>query len=110
MIKYTSIIQIETSLNEMKSIFTREELEYIEYRRHNASHIFQNKYEKQLKKNGDILTERKGISIDKINDDFQQLLRKHGSDRGFDKYMLNKLFPLISELNDKIQEIQSNRQ
>lgn len=37
---------IGVSLNKMKSIFTPEELDYIEYRRHNAAHIFQNKYEK----------------------------------------------------------------
>ncbi len=85
-----------------------DEFEFIEYKRHSSSHIFQNKYEVDIKKNGTLKTTYKnGISLDEVTKRFQQLLLKHGSDKDFDLYINKKLYPLIDKLYNELRQINS---
>lgn len=47
--------ELTIGLEGIKSLFPEEEFEFIEYKRHSCSHIFQNSYRKQKKKNGEII-------------------------------------------------------
>jgi hypothetical protein len=91
--------KLDKGLSEIRSTFSDDEFEFIEYKRHSASHIFQNKYEVEIKKNGSLKTKYKNSeSLDEINSRFQKIILKHGSDKNFDIYVTTKLYPLISQL------------
>lgn len=102
---YKELIQ---GLKELKSEFSDSEIEFIEYKRHSSSHIFQHHYENKIQDNGKIQTKRKGKLIDELSRDFGTILLKYGFDRGFDEYMNNKLYPKISGLYDRLQEIKTH--
>jgi hypothetical protein len=92
-------------LSEIKVQMSDEEFEFLEYKRHSASHIFQNKYEVSIKKDGKRKTTYKnGETLDDIADKFKELLIKHGSDKHFDIYLTSKLYPMISSLHSTLQK------
>lgn len=93
---YKELIQ---GLKKLKSEFSESEFEFIEYKRHSASHIFQNGYEKKLLNNGTIKTKRGKKLLDVLNYEFEKILITHGFDRGFDEYMNSRLYPKIMELH-----------
>lgn len=95
------------SLAELKAEFSESEIEFIEYKRHSSSHIFQHHYENRINNNGKIQYERKGKLIDELNQNSMKILLKYGFDRGFDEYMNSKLYPKITELYDRLQKIKS---
>jgi hypothetical protein len=93
---YNKLIQ---GLVKIKLTLSDDEFEFIEYKRHSASHIFQDKYEVEIKKNGKLKTNyRGGEALDEINMRFKKLLLKHGSDKGFDLYITGKLHSIASAL------------
>lgn len=91
-------------LTDIKSIFSESELQFIEYKRHNASHIFQNHYEKRLSPKGNLINSRKGKSIEQIQKELDIELIEKGFDSGFDDYMTHKLNPLITNLYNQLQK------
>lgn len=99
---YKELIQ---GLKKLKSEFSESEFEFIEYKRHSASHIFQNGYDKKLLNNGTIKTKRGKKLLDVLDYEFGKILIEHGLDRGFDEYMKSKLYPKITELHQELQKI-----
>ncbi|AGA78885.1 hypothetical protein [Echinicola vietnamensis] len=89
----------------LKLLFSESEFEFIEYKRHSCSHIFQNHYEKRITDKGKIITKRKGKLIDKLNKEFSETILKHGFERGFDEYMTQKLYPKITKLYNGLEKI-----
>jgi hypothetical protein len=85
-------------LTNLRSLFSDEEFEFIQYKRHSASHIFQDKYEIGIKKNGSLKTHYKDESLADISLRFQTILLTHGSDKNFDLYVTRKLYPVLSKL------------
>jgi len=104
---YTELVN---RLKKFKSEFSESELEFIEYKRHGFSHIFQNTYENRILDNGKIQTKRKGKLIDELNSTFKEIMLKYGFDRGFDEYVMKKLYPKISELYNKLERINALQQ
>jgi hypothetical protein len=102
---YNEIIR---GLSDLKSTFSESEFEFIEYKRHSSSHIFQSHYEYKITDNLKIQSKRKGKPIEDINKKFYEILLKYGFDAGFDEYMRNKLYPKITELQSNLIQIQSN--
>ena len=100
--------ELINGLISLKSLFSESEFEFIEYKRHSASHIFQNHYENRISNKGKILTKRKEKLIDELNSEFKEILLKYGFDRGFDKYMTSKLYPKITELYNGLEKIKTH--
>jgi len=96
--------EIIEGLNEFKSIFSSSELQFIEYKRHSASHIFQNHYEKRFSENGKLIDKRKGRSIDDINSELISELLEKDFDSGFYDHMFQKINPLITKLYNKLNK------
>lgn len=91
-------------LLEIRLTFSDDEFEFIEYKRHSASHIFQDKYEVDIKKNGTLKTNYKnGETLDEVTLRFQKLIMKHGSDKDFDVYVTDKLYPIIFRLYNNLK-------
>jgi len=90
-------------LEKLKGTFSEIELQYIKYKRHNSSHIFQNDYEHKVFEKGENLTPQRENKIDQNEKDFTNLIRKHGGDKKFDLYMHHKIFPIASDLYDQLQ-------
>lgn len=85
-------------LKEIRETISDEELGFMEYKRHSASHIFQNNYEVGFTKSGKLKTHCKGEDISVVIDRFKNLLITHGMDKGFDLYVTKKLYHKISKL------------
>jgi len=79
-------------------------LDYIEYKRHNACHIFQNHYE-QIQEKGKIIRLRKKKDLVQIDNDFQSILEKYICDAGFDAYITTTLYPILNDLYRDLQSI-----
>jgi hypothetical protein len=94
-------------LKDLNLMFDEVEMQYIEYRRHGTSHIFQTHYEYRIDNKGNITTERKKKSIDVIDAELKSLIIKHGDDKKFGIYMTSKLYPKIIELYNKIENQQN---
>ncbi len=90
---------------DFKSSFSDKEIQFIEYKRHNATHLFQNHYENIILDNGKIQTVRKKKQIDVINAELQSILKEHKTDKNFDIYMTKKLYPKILELYNRLDTI-----
>jgi len=99
---YAKLIE---ELNNIKSELTEEEFDYIEYRRHNSCHIFQNKYE-HIQKNLQIKTERDNRKLIDINISLKKIILKHGSDKDIDVYINSKLQNKLTQLYNVLTEIQ----
>ncbi|MEA5128297.1 MAG: hypothetical protein VB074_08945 [Proteiniphilum sp.] len=92
------------NLNKIKAMFPEKELDYIEYKRHNACHIFQNHYE-QIQENGKIIHQRKKKDLVQIEKDFQSILKKYNGDAGFDKHVTITLYSILDDLYRELQRI-----
>lgn len=99
---------LNNGLKALKAKLSDDEFDFVEYKRHNACHIFQNHYETQILANGKIKKERKGKNIDELSLAFKKILLKHGSDKNFDIYLTQKLHPLIEELFNCLQNRKQN--
>jgi hypothetical protein len=102
---YTTLVK---GLDDFIKLFTETEFEYIKYKRHNASHIFQNDYEHQVFEKGKISSPKRENRIEQMDNDFKDLILLHGGDKNFDIYMHKKLYPLIIDLYDRLQRISNN--
>jgi len=88
----------------LKSQLTKRELIYIEYRRHNICHMFQNQYER-IQENYKIKYQRKGIDLTEIDSLLKSLLLEFGSDRNIDEHLKNKMKLTITSLYDELIRI-----
>ncbi|MCK0192971.1 hypothetical protein [Arenibacter sp. F20364] len=100
--------ELISGLKDIKSEFSESEFEFIEYKRHSSSHIFQTGYQKKILNNGTIKTKRKEKLLDVLNSQFYKILIKHGFDRGFDEYMNSKLYPKIMGLHERLEKIKTH--
>lgn len=100
--------ELTKGLERLKSMFTETELQFIEYRRHSASHIFQEHYEKRTLDNGKVLAKRKGKSIDDLDSELKGILIEYGGDKSFDINMTKKLYPKVAEIHARLVQIQSH--
>ncbi len=113
-IKYRIYTRLNTAISDIKSAFTDEEYRYIEYRRHNACHIFQDGYE-EIKQNGEVkvnkrhLSDRSGnkyeMRISDISKDNQFILGKYVSDQGFDEHLISIIYPILNQLFIDLNEL-----
>ena len=94
--------ELERSILKIESTLTEYEMEYIEHARHCSCHIFQNKYEKELKKDGTIKTKRKGKEIDELRCNISKVHRRQYDDSNFNKYFNDKMYPILTELYNKL--------
>jgi hypothetical protein len=97
------------SLIEIKSLFPEDELDFIEYKRHNTCHIFQNQYER-VQDNGKFKTERKNKDIKLLQNEFQKILYKYNWDKGFDVYLTTTLYPILTNLYNTLQSIRNEEE
>lgn len=88
-------------LTQIRTDLTDAEFEYIQYRRHNFCHIFQNSYE-YIQDNLRIKKERNGRKLQDIQKDLQDLLLKHGSDKNIDFYLNKKLQGKLTTLYQQL--------
>lgn len=86
-----------TGLNKIKLDLNESEILYIEYRRHSASHIFQNQYE-HIQENLRIKKERKLKNLEELNNQLSVLIIKHGNDRNVDEYLNKKMQPKLTQI------------
>lgn len=100
---------LQNSLYKIKETFPENEWEYIEYKRHNACHIFQNHYE-QIQDNGNIKSHRNSKEITEIDKNFQSILLKYKFDTGFDKHVTTTLYPILNDLDEDLKHIHSKEQ
>lgn len=91
-------------LEELKNQFTEVEFEYIKYRRHSSSHIFQNSYEHQVFEKGEITSQERENRISTTEEDLKMLILKHGGDKNFDLYMHHKIFHLATNLYNRLRK------
>lgn len=96
--------ELRDGLFELKAKLSSEEFDFIEYKRHNVCHIFQNHYTPKLLNNGTIKNERKGKNLKSQENEFISIIRIHGSDKGFDIYLTQKLYPIIVEIYNKLKQ------
>ena len=94
------------SLIKIKKLFSEDELDFIEYKRHNACHIFQNHYER-VQDNGKFKYERKNKDILVLQIKFQKILLKYNGDKGFDQYLTTSLHSEISNIFIMLQSIKN---
>lgn len=100
--------ELINGLTNITSELEEDEYSYIEYRRHNACHIFQNSYE-HIQDNLKIKKYRKDKDLQKINIDLKQLLIKHGNDKNIDLYLNTKLQPKLTNLYTKLTSIYNKK-
>ena len=92
-----------TGLNKVKSSLNDPEILYIEYRRHLASHIFQNQYE-HIQDNLRIKKVRKNKDLKEINDQLKSMIAHYGSDREIDDYLNKKIQPILTKIYETLTE------
>lgn len=109
-IKYRWTCELQQSLKLILSQLSESELDYIEYKRHNACHIFQNQYECQILKNGKLKDSRKDKKIEDLDKEFDLLLDKYGDDKGFDLHITSLLYPLLIDVYLKLQKIHAKEE
>ncbi|HBL33128.1 MAG TPA: hypothetical protein DDZ96_04825 [Porphyromonadaceae bacterium] len=101
--------RLRKGLLELKDQFTTVEFEYLEYRRHNSCHIFQQDYS-VFKKDNSLKNKkeqnRKKRSVINIELEFFSVLQKYGGDTGFDTHFRIVLYPIINQLNIDLNTIQ----
>ncbi|AWW32139.1 hypothetical protein DN752_19450 [Echinicola strongylocentroti] len=98
---YNSLID---GLNEIKHELSKEEKDYIEYRRHGVCHIFQNGYE-HIQENLKIKRIRKDEDLHNINARLKQIITNHGSDKNVDIFLNSKLQPKLINLYIRLTKI-----
>lgn len=96
---YSTLIK---GIANIKSLLSEIELDYIEYRRHTACHIFQDSYE-HIKDSYEIRSTRKNKPLDDINVNLKKLIKKHGSDRDIDDYINLKLQKELTNLYTELK-------
>jgi len=99
--KHSWYLKLVEGLETIKLEIAEIEFEYIEYRRHNACHIFQDNYE-IIQENLKIKKERKGKNLHVLNKELMKLISKYGSDRKLDDYLNNKLQPKLTDLYNQL--------
>jgi hypothetical protein len=88
-------------LTSIRAELSDAEFLYIEYRRHSASHIFQNSYE-HIQENLRIKKERNGKKLEEIKTEIESLIIKYGSDKNVDEHINSKLQRRITELHKQL--------
>ena len=94
-------MKLVEEFNNIKNELSDTEFEYIEYRRHNACHIFQNSYE-HIQENLRIKKERNGKKLQDIQKGIQALILKHGSDKDIDDFINAKLQTKLTGLYNQL--------
>lgn len=89
----------------VKSKFPIEELDYLEYRRHNICHIFQNGYE-VIQSDLKIKSKLKNRSLEEINNNIINLLGTEENEFKLQKKLFKKYYIFIEKLRTDLQEIQ----
>jgi|ERR1035437_849709 hypothetical protein len=100
--------ELTVAIENLKNIFSSIEFEYIKYKRHNASHIFQDGYEHQVFEQGEIKSQEREDKVEKMSSDFRKLILKHRGDKGFDIYMHRLLYSAVIDLNNRLKVIQDS--
>ncbi|WP_137404172.1 hypothetical protein [Echinicola rosea] len=100
--------ELINGLTNIKSELGEDEYSYIEYRRHNTCHIFQNRYE-HIQDNLKIKKIRKDKDLQKLNIGLKQLLIKHGSDKNIDIYLNTCLQPKLTSLYAQLNKIYNKK-
>lgn len=95
-------------LQGIKSDLSEIEFQFIEYKRHSACHIFQEQYESQLTRKGKVKQFRKNKHLNIVNAELSSIILKHGSDKKFDLYLIEKLYFKTTELYNKLLQNGSN--
>lgn len=95
---------IINSILSIKKMLPEEELDFIEYKRHNVCHIFQNGYE-VVQNDGRIKQKKGDKNIKELGASLHRVLLKYGDDKGFDEYLTKKLYPILKELFERINAI-----
>jgi hypothetical protein len=94
-------IKLVNGFSLLKSQLTQRELIYIEYRRHNICHIFQNQYE-HIQENYKIKYQRKGMDLIEIEVLLKSLLVEFGNDRNIDEHLQDKMKMTLTGLYDEL--------
>jgi hypothetical protein len=94
-------IFLSKELLNLRNEISKTEFEHIEYKRHNACHIFQVRYEVKEDKEGNIKKPHKSKEKESINN----ILDIHENDYNFDIYFTKKYRPKLVEINNKSKKI-----
>lgn len=107
-------LRLQKGIKEMKAKFSESELYFIDYKRHNFCHIFQDAYE-EVQRDGRVKKDRvlgKGPdgkpvkkTLRQISAEFHDILLRYGGDEGFDMHMNTILYPIIDKLYVDLQTI-----
>lgn len=91
---------LSNELLNLRNEISETEFKYIQYKRHNSSHILQYDYEINGE-NGKIEKPKRNNAISNLN----EILDIHGNYNGFDIYITKKLHPKIVEISNQSKEI-----
>lgn len=94
-------------LQEIKAAITDDEFAFIEYKRNNACHIFQNKYER-IQDDGSTKETRNGINIEELQKIIMSLMVEHDGEHNLNAYLYKKLYPLFSRLYQQLIDVSPN--
>jgi len=89
-------------INKIKLSFTEDEHDFIELRRHNASHIFIKQYNR-IQDNYKQKKERKGKDLLLLQSKLYVVMEKYKTFKGFDLYFDSKVFPILNVLYQKLK-------
>lgn len=84
-------------INEINNQFTPIELEFIEFRRHNSSHIFTKGYN-LIKDDLKVKEKFKNKKLEDIHSNFDSIFLKHKSNPDFDKYFNKIVFNALNKI------------
>lgn len=96
--------ELINGINNIKAELSEEELDYIEYRRHNTCHIFQNSYE-HIQDNFKIKKNRKDKELHNTNNNLKKIINKYGSDKKIDFFLNSKLQSKLHSLHNRLTKI-----
>lgn len=88
-------------ITSIKTELSNPEFLYIEYKRHCASHIFQNSYE-IIQKNLKIKKERNNKNLSEIRTEIQNLITKYGNDKNVDMHINSLVQQKITNLYNNL--------
>lgn len=90
-------IILHTKILKLKNEISESELKYIQYKRHNSSHILQYDYEISINvKSGEIKKPNRNNSLPNLN----EILDIHGSDYKIDQHITKKLHEKIVKIKN----------
>lgn len=94
-----------SGINDIISCLSEEEISYIEYRRHNVCHIFQNGYEHIQDGNLSIKKKKGDKDLKIVRENLKKIMKENKNDRNIDILLNSKIQPKLKLLYERLLSI-----